>query len=222
MSFSKSFNYPSWLIMFYRLENILYPYLKTVTSTYHVSKEQIREELTIIEKAKENPEHFAPIYIKYYDQVFLFVNKRVDNLELSADITSRVFLNCLKKIDSFKFQGVPFSSWLYKIALNEINQFFRRRNNALRSVSIEDHHINLLIEEIDYSETLIDSHVLISVLLEQLDEFEIQFIELRFFENHSFKEIGYLLGMTEVNAKIKTYRILKKLKKLSENINYSE
>ena len=55
-----------------------------------------------------------------------------------------------------------------------------------------------------------------------LDEFEIQFIELRFFENHSFKEMGYLLGMTEVNAKIKTYRILKKLKKLSENINYSE
>ncbi|MEQ9166614.1 MAG: hypothetical protein RLO12_10180 [Fulvivirga sp.] len=45
---------------------------------------------------------------------------------------------------------------------------------------------------------------------------------MRFFENHSFKEIGYLLGMTEVNAKIKTYRILKKLKKLSENINYSE
>ncbi len=222
MSFSKSFHIPSWLIIYSRLENLLSTYLKTVQSSYHVSKEEVKEELKVIENAKNNPEHFAPIYIKYHDQLFLFINKRVDNLEISADITSRVFLNCLKKIGSFKYQGVPFSSWLYKIALNEINQFFRRQNTALRSVSIDDHHINLLIEEIDYSETRIDSHVLISVLLEQLDEFEIQFIELRFFENYSFKEIGFIMGLTEVNAKIKTYRILKKLKKLSENINYND
>ncbi len=193
-----------------------------MSSTYHKTKEEVSKELVQIKKAQEDPKYFASLYIRYHDELFLFINKRVDNLDITADLTSRVFLQCLKNLKKFKYQGVPFSSWLYRIAINEVNQFFRKESKFTRSVSLDDNHINTLIHEIDYSQTLIDSHVLVSVLLEQLTEHEIQFIELRFFENRSFKDMGYLLGLTEVNAKIKTYRILKKLKKLSENINYSD
>lgn len=188
---------------------------------YHKREAEILEELDHIKLSQQDPEKFAPLYLKYHDQLFLFINKRIDNLDITADLTSKVFLKCLKSIGKFKFMGVPFSAWLYKIALNEINMFFRKESDLVRAVSIEDYQIAGLIEEIDYSEPLIDSEVLISVLLEQLDEHEIQFIELRFFENRSFKEIGFMLGLTEVNAKIKTYRILKKLKKLSASINYN-
>lgn len=190
-------------------------------SEYHKTKEDITEELSLITKAQKDPQQFAPLYKKYHDEIFIFIHKRVDQLDITADITSKCFLNCLKNIDKFKYQGVPFSSWLYRIAINEVNQFFRKQSQMTRNVSLNDSHVDTLINEIDYSETLIDGNVLISVLLEQLNEYEIQFIELRFFENRSFKEIGYMLGLTEVNAKIKTYRILKKLKKLSTNINYS-
>jgi RNA polymerase sigma-70 factor, ECF subfamily len=192
------------------------------TNVYHKTEGEIKAEYELIKASQANPENFAPLYIRYHDKVFLFINKRVDNLDLTADLTSKVFLKCLKNIGRYKYQGVPFSAWLYKIAINEVNQFFRAQNKLMRTVSIDDHHINQLVGEIDYSQALIDTHVLIPVLLEQLDEYEIQFIELRFFENQSFKQIGYLLGLNEVNAKIKTYRILKKLKKLSENINYNE
>lgn len=188
---------------------------------YHKAAEEIEEELRIIDLCKKDPERFSPIYLKYHDQIFLFINRRVDHLDLTADLTSRTFLNCLKNISKFNSQGVPFSSWLYRIAINEVNMYYRKSKNLIRSVSVDDHQVVTLIDEIDYSEPLIDSQVLISVLLEQLNEYEIQFIELRFFENQSFKEIGFLLGLTEVNAKIKTYRILKKLKKLSQNIQYN-
>ncbi|QSE96931.1 RNA polymerase sigma factor [Fulvivirga lutea] len=193
-----------------------------INSDYHLTKEEITEELEVIKKCQKNPEHFAKIYIKYYDQIFLFVNKRVDNLDVTAELTSRIFLKCLKNIGKFKFMGVPFSAWLYKITINEVNLFFRNEARFTRSVSIQSGHLDQLVSEIDYSEPLIDPHVLIPVLLEQLNEDEIQFIELRFFENRSFKEIGYLLSTSEVNAKVKTYRILKKLKKLSENIKYEQ
>lgn len=194
---------------------------ETITkSQYHQTEDTISEELKIIRQSQENPNNFAPIYLKYHDQIFLYINKRVDNLDITADLTSRVFLKCLNNLSKFKFQGVPFSSWLYKIAINEINGFFRSKKNFTRTVSISDFQIDTLVNEIDYSEPLIDSHVLIPVLLEQLNESEIQLVELRFFENRSFKEMGFLLGLTEVNAKIKTYRVLKKLKKLSEQIKY--
>ena len=47
-----------------------------------------------------------------------------------------------------------------------------------------------------------------------LEEEDMQFIEMRFFEKRAFKEIAEILGITENNAKVKTYRILEKLKKI--------
>lgn len=190
-------------------------------AAYHRTKEEIEEEYEVIKKCQKNPEHFAPLYRKYYDSIFIFIYKRVDHLEVTADITSRVFLKCLKHISKYKYQGVPFSAWLYRIAINEVNLFYRQQTRFERTVSIDQQHIQHLCEEMEYDQVAIDPEVLISVLLEQLNSEDVQFIELRFFENRSFKEMGYLLGLTEVNAKIKTYRILKKLKKISEQINYN-
>ena len=50
-------------------------------------------------------------------------------------------------------------------------------------------------------------------LLDDLKETDLQLIELRFFEQRPFKEIAEILDITESNAKVKTYRILERLKK---------
>ena len=52
------------------------------------------------------------------------------------------------------------------------------------------------------------------IIGQELPEDELQLIEMRFFEKRSFKEIGEILEITENNAKVKTYRILEKLKKI--------
>jgi len=49
--------------------------------------------------------------------------------------------------------------------------------------------------------------------MEELKEVEMQLVEMRFFEQRPFKEIAEILGLTESNAKIKTYRTLEKMKK---------
>ena len=191
--------------------------LSQVNSQFHLTQEQMESEYAIIAKSQRNPRYFGPIYQKYYDSIFIFINRRIDDEESSADVTSIVFYKCLENIKKFKFQGVPFSAWLFRIAVNEINQFFRRKKNHQRAVSIRDHHIDSLLDEIE-EEPQYDRHVVITKLLEQLTPDDIQFLELRFFEGYSFKEMGYLLNLTEVNAKIKTYRIVKKLKKFAQEL----
>ncbi len=191
-----------------------------VVSTYHKSKEDIEYEYRQILKCQENPEFFAPIYERYYESVFVFINKRVNAEEITADLSARTFYKCLNNIHKYKYQGVPFSAWLYKIALNEVNQFFRKQKSMLRTVSLEESQVEPLIEEIQSEAPIMDPNILLSTLLEQLEDGEVQFLELRFFENRSFKEVGYLLGMTANNAKVKTYRILKKLKSISSSIQY--
>ena len=41
-----------------------------------------------------------------------------------------------------------------------------------------------------------------------------QLIEMRFFEKRSFREMGEIIGLTENNTKVKTFRALVKLKEI--------
>ncbi|HTF82473.1 MAG TPA: sigma factor-like helix-turn-helix DNA-binding protein, partial [Cytophagales bacterium] len=50
-------------------------------------------------------------------------------------------------------------------------------------------------------------------ILAQLESEEVQLLEWRFYEELSFKEIGYLLDIKEDNAKVRTYRVLDKVRK---------
>lgn len=213
----------TWLLTGYIHQLFNSPLLAiSAALSYHKSETEIVEEYDLIKQAQKNPENFAPIYTKYYDPLFLFIQKRVDNLDATAEVTSRVFLKSLKNLGKYKYQGVPFSAWLYRIAINEINLFFREQSKMDRVVNITDDHVHVIIAEIEYTAPALDPNILVPVLLEQLNEHEIQLIELRFFEELSFKEIGYLLGLTEVNAKVKTYRVINKLKKISQEVRYHD
>ena len=187
------------------------------SSSHHKSKEDIYLEYEIVQKAKENPQFFAPLYDKYYDAIFIYINRRIDDEELTADMTAQVFYKCLKSLEKYDFQGVPFSAWLFRIAINEINQFFKQQKSRERIVSLKEKHINILFEELQHHDVK-DKYDIVTKLLQHLDSHDVQFIELRFFEGRSFKEIGFLLGLTEVNAKVKTYRILAKLKEYAEKL----
>jgi RNA polymerase sigma-70 factor, ECF subfamily len=183
-------------------------------STIHQTKEDIAMELEIIEKAKTDPNRFTTLYNKYYKQIFLFVYRRADDEDITADITSQVFLKAILHLPKYEFKGVPFSAWLYRIASNEINQYFRS-NKASRAISIEDAGIERLSEELpeDTSDEKEKEQMLVEGM-NHLSKDEIQYLELRFFEDRSFKEVAYILKITENNAKVKTYRILDKIKKI--------
>lgn len=186
-----------------------------VSSIYHKSKDDIKLELTQIKKAQNDPGEFAPIYNRYYNEIFIYISRRIDDHDMVADITSKTFTNCLSSLHKFKYMGVPFSAWLYKIAINEVRQFFRYRKNYPRTVCITEADFTDIIQETVNESAYDDAYEVVPKLLSQLNENELQCIELRFFEKKSFKEIGFLMGLTEVNAKVRTYRILKKLKNIA-------
>ncbi len=178
---------------------------------YHQNALVLQEELTVIEKAKMNPQFFAPIYSKYYESIFRYVYKRVDEEEVAFDITSNVFVKALGALNKFEFRGVPFSSWLFRIAKSELYQSFRDKK-ARRTISLEMVTIVQIVDEFCDDYTEVNREKLLKSLT-LLKENELQLIEMRFFEKRSFREIGEILDLTENNAKVKTFRVLIKLKK---------
>jgi RNA polymerase sigma-70 factor (ECF subfamily) len=115
------------------------------------------------------------------------------------------------KLSQFKFKGTPFSSWLYRIALNEINMMYRK-DKVQRSIKTDEQELKSVIQEISPDDDIDEQYKKVEEVLNDFAEEDVQLIELRFFEKRAFKEIGDILNMTENNAKVKLYRLLDKLK----------
>lgn len=181
-------------------------------NAHHKTDTDLKQELQQVEAAKQNPARFDVLYDRYYKSIFVFVYRRIGDEEVTADITSQVFLKALINIKKYEFKGVPFSAWLFRIAFNEINMYFRK-NKADRIVSIEQSGIAMILAEVK-EEDRSEVQQKMMQALKQMTEEDTQLIELRFFEKRSFAEVGNIVGITENNAKVKVYRIIDKIKKL--------
>jgi len=177
------------------------------------SQAEIDQEAIWIQEACQDARKFKPLYEKYHASIYQYVYHKVNNADLAADLTQQVFLKALLNIKKYKHKQLPFSAWLYRVAINESIDFFRK-NKKIRQVVIDDAMIGRLHDELTepYEKERMFSHL--KQVLTHLSLDEVQLLELRFYEARTFKEIGQLLNLTESNAKIKTYRLLDKLRKL--------
>jgi RNA polymerase sigma-70 factor (ECF subfamily) len=176
----------------------------------------IHNEKQQIEESKKNPKCFEPLYVKYYEPILKFVYKRVESFDDTKEIVAIVFTKALINITKYKDQGFPFSSWLYRISINEVNQFYRD-TKKMRAISIDENGIQNLVADTDTEKKEMISHL--KTALNYLSEDEYMIIELRYFEERPFSEVGEILGITENNAKVKTYRIIEKLKGVFEKVS---
>lgn len=183
-----------------------------INPIYHHSKRMLSDEREQIALAKSDPRHFAPLYEKYHEQIFRYVDQRMDDHELAFDVTSQVFLKAIKNLHKFEYRGVPLGSWLYRIAKSELNQAFRNRT-AKRAINIDKTHVATFMEVFKEEENERNRSRLFDAL-DQLKEIDLQLIELRYFEDRPYREIGEILAIKENNAKVKTFRALEKLKQL--------
>ena len=189
-------------------------YKVTQKNAYQKTEREIITEYREILSAQKNPEKFETLYNRYYNLIFVFIYNRTTDKALTAELVSNTFYNALLKISHYTFRGVPFSAWLFRIASNEINQHFRKTGKQ-RHILLEPDSPELLLSEIHIETEHSDFDFLFEAL-NSLKPKSLQFVELRFFEKRSFKEIAAILGISENNAKVKTHRVVQKLKKILE------
>ena len=177
------------------------------------------EEEKEVNRAKQDPKDFRPLYNRYYGRIYGFLFKRVNDEEVAADLASQTFLNALLNLKKYEFRGLPFSAWLYRIASNLCTDYFRESKRQRGLYLDPDKSSELLQEVVEWEEENDELGIWLlklPMVFHALNDKEVEMIELRFFEQLPFKEIGFITGLNESHARIKTYRILKKMKKLIE------
>lgn len=178
---------------------------------FHQSPELLQEEQVWVMQAKADPARFEPLYRKYYDAILRYLKQRMEDPEQAHDVASQVFIKAIKNLSKYEDRGVPFGSWLYRIAKSELYQSYREMQSN-RTVSMENVQIPTFDTLFFDNQEFEHNQSLLLAAMQKLKEEQLKLIEMRFFEQLSFKEIGESIGITENNAKVKTFRALEKLR----------
>ena len=98
----------------------------------------MHDDENLVQRAKQyDEEAFAQLYEKYFDKIYRYVALKVGDRMEAEDITQQVFLKAIKSISSFRWKGFPFSSWLFRIAHNQVVDYLRKRSRQ-ETVELDD------------------------------------------------------------------------------------
>ena len=99
---------------------------------------------------------------------------------------------------------------------------YHRKSNKQTSVPLNEADLISVFDELDDKLEQERSIELLLKALNQLDEEASTYIELRFFEGRSFKEMAEILNLTADNAKVRTYRALDRLRTIMTNFGHTK
>lgn len=92
----------------------------------------MQDEQSLVYRAQQQDrEAFAQLYEVNFNRIYRYIVIRIGNNAEAEDLTQQVFIKALKSISSFKWKGVPFSAWLYRIAHNQIVDHLRKNKKRI-------------------------------------------------------------------------------------------
>jgi RNA polymerase sigma-70 factor (ECF subfamily) len=180
---------------------------------------RLEEGRQLVERARTDPHAFGLLFDRHHDEIFKYILHRTANSELARDLTSETFFKALNKLWTFRWQNAPFSAWLYRIASNEVNGYYRKHKNH-KSVPLEEvmnnpggpdreaaEELNKAEKEIQNNQLFLELHQAVSRLKSRYQEV----VTLRFFEGKQVKDIAQILNKSEGTVKSLLHRALKQL-----------
>lgn len=171
----------------------------------------LENEDRIVEKAKTDKVAFGLLYDHYWPKIVRYLKAKLNGNELLAeDIASTTFEKAFKNIKLFKWQGVSFSAWIYKIAYNSYVDYVRTIKTPV-NVDIE----NVIADNrISVEEKMMEDETALTLekLISTLNEREQKIIKLKFYEGYTNRKIAEIMGMTETNVGTVINRAINKLR----------
>jgi len=166
-------------------------------------------EAELVEAARYDPAAFGELYRRYVVRIYRYLYSHVGAAETAEDLTAQVFCAVWEGIAHYKEQG-NFAAWLFRIARNKTNDYFRRQRPSLPL----DEVTLLLPEEFDPQASLEQEEDLrrLASLVARLPADQLELLRLRFAADLSFAQMATLLGRNEASVKMSLYRLLEHLK----------
>jgi len=93
-----------------------------------MSERELRIEKRWLLAARIDPEKFFRFYDKYRPQIYRYVLLRTGDEDAATDLTAETFCIAQKDLWRFRWQGITFGAWLYRIVVNLVRHHHRERD----------------------------------------------------------------------------------------------
>ena len=164
------------------------------------------KEKELIYRAKHgDKEALGEIIEKYYSDIYSFLCRRIGDKSYAEDLTQDVFLKFSVSLPQYKEQN-KLKSYLFAIAVNSSNDYFRRYKNESVENDFDDVPYKAQFEkELEKVQTV--KNAIMSLSPKQRDV-----VLLRYYHDMKIKEIAEVLSLPQATVKTQLYRGEKNLK----------
>mgnify|MGYP005625687953 CR=1 FL=1 len=177
-------------------------------------KKSILEE-NIIKAKKGNQTAFRYLLDTFWTEVYSFQLKRNNNENDAEDITIQTFSKAFDKIHTFDDKYV-FKTWLITISKNVHIDLLRKKKISVATETTKDQEekVYLVVDENPTPEDKIIREQNLTKLLRDIKQLKPKYqevIQLRYFQELSYKEISEQINEPMNNVKVKLLRAKKLL-----------
>jgi len=173
----------------------------------------------ILEEFKTNKDVFEKVYDFYYERILKYLLKRTASAESAYDLTAETFMKAFESFHKFKWTGVSFKVWLYRIAINQLKNHRRKPQNTVLTEAMEGMEqmrteAKEELEELD--KTLFGDEDLtkLSDAIATLNPKYQNVVSLHYFEGMSHEEIAGVINRSKSAVKSMMHRALENLRQL--------
>ena len=156
---------------------------------------ELIEQILLLRCQMGDKDAFAELIERYERPLRYFINRLLDNSELTEDIFQDTWLTVIRRIHGLR-EIDAFPAWLYRIARNKVYQQLRKKRNVSRL----DENIAVVDDAEDDDFSVEDAAKVHKCLKELPPEYR-EVLMLRFLEQMSYQQISQVL-----NCKLGTVR----------------
>lgn len=155
------------------------------------------DDAELVRLSLANPDKFSYIIGRYQDKLARYIRRLgASNTEDAEDILQDIFLKVYLNLNDFN-QDLKFSSWIYRIAHNQVISNFRKRQARpeAHSLPIDSEGLQLLADDLalDQRSDLLMRQERLNGALGKINAKHREILVLKFFEDKSYQEISDIL-----------------------------
>ncbi len=156
----------------------------------------MQEEESLVRRAQQRDQMaLTQLYEENFDRIYRYIVLKIGDRTEAEDMTQQVFLNALKSITSFQWRGMAFSAWLFRIAHNQIVDYYRKKSKRV-TVPLDE---SLPAGDEDPEQVTVRKMEIAELVLatKKLTKAQQEVISLRFAGELSVAEAARVMGKSE-------------------------
>ncbi len=172
----------------------------------------------VAEAQRGDRESLGRIFDVFHLPIYRYVLVRIRSEADAEDVAAETFVSAFAAIGRFRWQGLPFEAWLFRIARSKIADHQRRARRRSTTSDISVVPLALLPREEDVALQVVrrDEHHTAVAAMTKLSQDQQDVLALRFFAGLSLHETAEAMGRSSSAVKQLQFRAVTALRRAME------